>query len=201
MKTTVRSLRLALPILITLVLTLVVGVGLRAAFSGEDPKEAWGFGELKVQPAQTWNKVKGGTGKTKSYGKKSLGAIGDTVGNRVTFSFAATKDANGKVQGKIFIRDHTLNMTVSGDVAGLTPHPKYRSPVGIKAHGLNYAVKLAGSKTSVVVNGEPKPGWYLTAGPTFDGDKDVVCFGLYDPTDKKPYQWQGVPSAGDVRTK
>jgi len=38
MKTTVRSLRLALPILITLVLTLALVVGLTTAFSGEGPK-------------------------------------------------------------------------------------------------------------------------------------------------------------------
>jgi len=199
MKTTMRHIRKALPILVAIVFTL--GIGLSTAFSGEDPKEAWGFGEFKAQPAMEWNEVKGGTGKTKSYGKKSLGAIGNTVGNRVTFSFAATKDANGKVQGQIFIRDHTLNMTVSGDVAGLTPHPKHRAPVGGKANGLNYAVKLAGSKTSVVVNGEPKPGWYLNAGPTFDGNKDAVCFGLYNPDGKKPYQWQGTLSSGDVKTK
>ncbi len=119
MKTTMRHTRKALSILVVLVFTL--GIGLSTAFSGEIPKEAWGFGELKVQPVQTWNEVKGGTGKTKSYGKKSLGAIGDTVGNRFTFSFGATKDANGKVQGQIFIRDHTLNMTVSGEVAINTP--------------------------------------------------------------------------------
>jgi hypothetical protein len=201
MKTTMRSAGLGLAILVAFALPLALVVGLNTAFSGEGPKEVQGFGEAEAEAVIKFHQVKGGVKDVKSFGKIPLGAIGDTVGNSFTFAFGAIKDANGKVQGQIFVRDHTLNMTVSGDVAGLTPHPKHRSPVGIKARGLNYGVKLTGSKTSVVVNGETKPGWYLNAGPTFDGEKDIVCFGLYDPTGKKPYQWQGVPSAGDVRTK
>ncbi|MFQ6030755.1 MAG: hypothetical protein ACE5Q6_25065 [Dehalococcoidia bacterium] len=123
------------------------------------------------------------------------------MGNRYTFAFGATKDANGKVQGQMFLRDHALKLMISSDVVQLVPHPKHRAPVDVKAHGLDYAVRLQSSKTSVVVNGKPHPGWYLCNGPTFDGDRDTVCFGLYDPTGKKVYQWQGFLSAGDVTTK
>ena len=201
MKTTVRSLRLALPILITLVLTLVVGVGLRAAFSGEDPTEFIGFGEGKAVPSITVNEVKGGTYEQKSVGDKSLGAIGDTVGNRFTFSFGATKDAKGKVQGQMFLRDHDLNLTVSSEMVKMEPHPKRRDVVGVKARGLNYIARIIGPKGSAVVNGKPQPGWDFRAW-VFDGDKDTVCITLRDLDRKKNvYNWVAHLSSGDVRTK
>ncbi len=201
MKTIVRTARLALPILVALSLTLVLGVGLRTAFSGEGPKEILGFGEAKAAPFNTFHEVAGGTKDVKSFGKKSLGAIGDTVGNRITFAFGATKDAKGNVQGQIFLRDHALNLTISSDVTGLVPHPKHRAPVGVKARGLNYAVRMESSTSSVVVNGKPQPGWRLRNGPAFDGDKDAICFGLFNPDDKKVYQWSAFLSAGDVKTR
>ncbi len=139
-------------------------------------------------------------GDIKSFGKTSLGAIGDTVGNRITFAFGATKDAKGKVQGQMFLRDHDLNLTITSDVATLKSHPKYRDPVGVKAHGLNYAVRMISSKTSVVVNGKPQPGWKFRNTPTFDGEKDVVCPELFNADGKKVYQWIGFLSSGDVRT-
>ncbi|MFQ5932919.1 MAG: hypothetical protein ACE5MM_10980, partial [Nitrospiraceae bacterium] len=65
-----------------------------------------------------------------------------------------------------------------------------------------YAVRMISSKTAVVVNGKPKPaGWTTVNSPVFDGDKDIVCFELKDPTGKKVYQWIGFVSAGDVKTK
>ncbi len=169
--------------------------------TGEGPKEILGFGEAKAAPSMTHYEVAGGTKDVKSFGKKSLGAIGDTVGNRITFAFGATKDGNGNVQGQMFLRDHTLNLTISSDVTRLVPHPKHRAPVGVKAHGLNYAVRMESSTTSVVVNGEPQPGWFLRNGPAFDGDKDTICFGLFDPEFQKVYQWNAFLSAGDVKTK
>jgi len=138
-----------------------VGVGLRAAFSGEDPTEFIGFGEGKAVPSITVNEVKGGTYEQKSVGDKSLGAIGDTVGNRFTFSFGATKDAKGKVQGQMFLRDHDLNLTVSSEIVKMEPHPKRRDVVGVKARGLNYIARIIGPKGSAVVNGKPQPGWHF----------------------------------------
>ncbi len=198
MRTTMRHARQALPILVSLV--FILGFGLSMASSAEGPKKAWGFGEGKAEHNE-YHQVKGDTKVNKSYGKKSLGAIGDTVGNRYTFAFGATKDANGKVQGEMFIRDHVLNLTISSDVVQLVPHPKHRAPVGVKAHGLDYAVRLQSSKSSVVMNGKPMPGWFLRNGPAFDGEKDAVCFGLYDPDGKKPYQWNGFLSSGNVTIK
>ena len=201
MKTTLRSAGLGVVILVVCSLTLPLVAGLNPSFSGEGPKEARGFGEAKAEPAIKFHQVKGGVKDVKSYGKKPLGAIGDTVGNSFTFAFGAIKDANGDVQGQMFVRDHALNLTISSDVVELVPHPKHRAPVGVKAHGLNYALRMGSSTSSVVVNGKLKPGWYLRNGPTWDGEKDIVCFGLYDPTGKKAYQWIGFLSAGDVMTK
>ena len=201
MKTTMRSAGLDFAILVAFALPLALVVGLNTAFSGEGPKEVQGFGEAEAEAVIKFHQVKGGVKDVKSFGKIPLGAIGDTVGNSFTFAFGAIKDANGDVHGQMFLRDHTLNMTISSDVVELIPHPKHRAPVGVKAHGLNYAVRMGSSTSSVVVNGIPQPGWYLRNGPTFDGDKDSVCFGLYDPTGKKPYQWQGFLSAGDVTAK
>ncbi len=135
MKTNMRSEGLTLPILVALAFTL--GIGLSTAFSAEGPKEFIGFGEGKAVPSITLNEIKGGT-----YEQKSAGG---TVGNRFTFSFGATKDANGKVQGEMFIRDHVLNLTISSDVVQLVTHPKLRATVGVKAHGLDYAVRLQSS--------------------------------------------------------
>ena len=92
MKTIMRVMGLVLAILVAFALTL--GVGLSTAFSGEGPKEVTGFGEAKAVPSITVNQVKAGTFEQNSYGKKPLGAIGDTAGNHFTFAFGATKDAN-----------------------------------------------------------------------------------------------------------
>ncbi len=197
MKTIMRSTGLALPILIAFAFTL--GIRLTTAFSGGGPKEVIGFGEYKTLPFVTLNKLKGGTHANKSFGKKSVGAIGDTVGNRISVAFGATKDAKGDVQGQMFIRDHDLNLTISTNVVKLVPHPKHRDVVGVKAHGLNYIVRIESSKTSVVLNGKPHDGYFRMF--MFDGDKDQVCATLRNPDNKKIYQWVGFMSSGDVKTK
>ena len=200
MKTTMRSAGLGLAILVAFGLTLALVVGLSTAFSGEGPTEFIGFGEGKAVPSITVNEVKGGTYEQKSFGDKSLGAIGDTVGNRFTFSFGATKDAKGKVQGQMFLRDHDLNLTVSSEMVKMEPHPKRRDVVGVKARGLNYIARIRGPKGSAVVNGKPQPGWEFRAW-MFDGDKDVVCITLKDPDGKTAYNWVGYLSTGDVKTE
>jgi len=193
MKRNVGSAGLALTILVAFALTL--GVLSSTVSAGEGPKEVQGFGESKAEPFITFNEVKGGTKKVKSLGKKSLGAIGDTVGNRFTFAFGGTKDAKGNVQGQMFLRDHDLNLTISSDVVEIIPHPKHRAPVGIKAHGLSYSVRMISSTTSVVVNGKAQPGWVFRNSPTFDGEKGVVCPELWNADGKKVYQWiRFVPS-------
>jgi len=201
MKTTMRSAGLGFAILVAFALPLALVVGLNTAFSGEGPKEVRGFGEAEAEAVIKFHLVKGGIKDVKSFGKIPLGAIGDTVGNPFTFAFGAIKNSNGDVQGQMFLRDNILNLTISSDVVEIIPHPKHRAPVGVKAHGLNYTVRMGSSTSSVVVNGKPQPGWYLRNGPTFDGEKDIVCFGLYDPTGKKVYQWVAFLSAGDVQTK
>ena len=201
MKTVMKSAGLALPFFVVLALTVAPSGGLTTVFAHEGPTEFIGFGVSKAISTIETNMLKGGTKVQESFGKKDLGAIGDTVGNSFTFAFGAIKDANGDVQGQMFVRDHALNLTISSDVVELVPHPKHRAPVGVKAHGLNYALRMGSSTSSVVVNGKLKPGWYLRNGPTWDGEKDIVCFGLYDPTGKKAYQWIGFLSAGDVMTK
>ncbi len=199
MKTVMKSAGLALPFFVVLALTVACG-GLPTVSSAEDPTEIIGFGEAKAVPSIKVNKVKGGTGDVKSFGKKDLGAIGDVVGNRFTFSFGATKDANGEVVGQMFLRDHDLNLTVSSNMVKMEPHPKNRDVVGVKARGLDYIARIIGPKGSVIVNGKAQPGWHFR-GWMFDGDKDAVCITLKNPDDQTAYNWVGYLSAGDVRTK
>ena len=198
MKTIMRSAGQALSILVALVFTL--GIGLTTVSAGEEPTEIIGFGEAKAITSIKTNQLKGGTKAEKSKGKKSLGAIGDTVGHRFTFAFGATKDAKGKVQGQMFLRDHDLNLTVSSNMVKWEPHPKNRDVVGVKARGLNYIARIRGPKGSAVVNGKPQPGWEFRAW-MFDGDKDVVCITLKNPDGKTAYSWVGYLSSGDVKTK
>ncbi len=206
MKTIMRAMGLVLPILVAFALT--PGVWSTTVSAGEEPTEIIGFGEAKAVPSIKVNGVKGDTRTPKSYGKKHLGAIGDTVGHRFTFSFGATKDANGKVTGQMFLRDHDMNMTVSSNIAKWGPHPSLRDPVGVKANGLNYIARIKSTTSSVFVNGMPWPGWEFRTW-MFDGDKDIVCITLRNPdlgqgTDRKVrnvYNWLGPVTSGDVKTK
>ncbi len=198
MKTPVRSTRLAFPMFGAL--ALMLGVGLSPAFAGEDPKEVIGFGEAKAITTIETTMVDGSTKAQKSSGKTSLGAIGDTVGHRFSFAFGAARDAEGHVEGQLFLRDHDLDLTVSTDIAILEPHPKRRDVVGVEARGLNYIARIRGSKISAVVNGEPQPGWEFRMW-AFDGEKDVVCISLKNPDGETVYNWVGTLSSGDVKTK
>ena len=198
MKTIIRTMGLALTILVAI--PLILGFGLSTAFSGEGPKEMTGFGEGKAITTIKTNMVKGGVKAQKSKGNKSLGAIGDTVGNRFTFAFGATKDAKGKVKGQMFLRDHDLNLTVSSNMVKFHCHPKRRNVVGVKARGLNCLARIIGPKGAVVVNGKPQPGWHFRAWG-FDGDKDAVCITLRNPDDKTVYSWIGYVTSGEVMTK
>ncbi len=200
MKTVMKSAGLALPFFVVLALTVAPSGGLTTVFAHEGPTEFIGFGESKAITTIETNMLKGGTKVQESFGKKDLGAIGDTVGNRFTFSFGATKDAKGKVQGQMFLRDHDLNLTVSSNMVTMERHPKRRDVVGVKARGLNYIARIIGPKGSAVVNGKPQPGWDFRAW-VFDGDKDAVCITLKNPDGKTAYNWVGYLSAGDVRTK
>ena len=197
MKTMTRRIGPALPVVIAFAFTLLIG--LQPAFSETNPKEVIGFGEYKTLPFVMLNKLKGGTHANKSFGKKSVGAIGDTVGNRVSVAFGATRDAKGNVQGQMFLRDHDLNVTVSSTIVKLIPHPEHRDVVGVKARGLDYIVRIESTKTSVVLNGKPHEGYFKMF--MLDGDKDQVCATLRNADNKKIYQWVGFMTSGDVKTK
>ncbi len=198
MKTIMSSAGLTFVTLVALV--FILGFGLSMASSAEGPKEITGFGESKAITTLKTNMVKGGVKAQKSKGIKALGAIGDTVGNRFTFAFGATKDTNGKVQGQLFIRDHDLNLTVSTDIVKLEFHPKRRDVAGVNARGLNRLVRIRGAIGSAFVNGKPQPGWEFRAWG-FDGDKDVVCISLRNPDSKTAYSWIGYLPPGNVKTK
>jgi hypothetical protein len=199
MTATMTHARQALSILV--ILPIMLGIGSSTTLSEENPKEISGFGEAEAITTIETTMVDGGVKAQKSYGKKSLGAIGDTVGNRFTFAFGATKGAKGKVEGQMFLRDHDLNLTVSSEMVKMEPHPKRRDVVGVKARGLNYIARIIGPKGSAVVNGKPQPGWDFRAW-VFDGDKDTVCITLRDLDRKKNvYNWVSHLSSGDVRTK
>ena len=206
MKTIMRAMGLALPVLVAFALT--PGVWSTTVAAGAEPTEIIGFGEAKALPFITVNKVKGGTRDIKSYGKKHLGATGDTVGHRFTFAFGATKNANGKVIGQMFLRDHDMNMTISSDIVKWEVYPNWRDPVGVKANGLNNIARIKSSHSSVFVNGMLWPDWEFRTF-MFDGDKDMVCMTLRNPDlgqgtkgkVRNVYNWVGYLSAGDVKTK
>ncbi len=206
MKTIKRAMGLALPILVAFAFT--PGVWSTTVSAADEPTEIIGFGEAKAVPSIPSNARDGGTRNTKSFGKKHLGAIGDTVGHRFTFAFGVTKDANGKVKGQMFLRDHEMNMTISGDIVNWEPHPVLRNPVGIKANGLNYTARIRSSHSSVFVNGMLWPDWEFRAW-MFDGEKDVVCITLRNPDlgqgnspkVRNVYNWLGYVTSGDVKTK
>ena len=198
MTATMTHARRALSILV--ILPFMLGIGSSTALSHKNPKEVVGFGEAKAITTIHTTMLEGGFKAEESVGKESLGAIGDTVGNRFSFAFGAAKDAEGNVEGQLFLRDHDLNLTVSTDIAILEPHPKRGDVVGVEARGLNYIARIIGPKGSAVVNGEPQPGWDFRAW-MFDGDKDVVCITLKNPDGKTVYNWVGTLSSGDVKTK
>ena len=198
MRTIMRAMGLVLPILVAFALT--PGVWSTTVSAGEEPTEIIGFGEAKAITSIKTNQLKGGTKAEKSKGNKSLGAIGDTVGHRFTFAFGATKDANGKVTGQMFLRDHDMNLTVSSNMVKFHPHPERRDVVGVKARGLNYIARIRGPKGSAIVNGKTQPGLEFRAW-MFDGDKDVVCITLKNLDGKTVYNWVGYLSSGDVKTK
>ncbi len=198
MTATMTHARRALSILI--ILPFMLGIGSSAALSHENPKEVSGFGEAKAITTIETTMVDGSIKAQKSSGKTSLGAIGDTVGNRFSFAFGAARDAEGHIEGQLFLRDHDLDLTVSTDIAILEPHPKRRAVVGVEARGLNYIARIRGPKGSAVVNGEPRPGWEFRMW-AFDGEKDVVCISLKNPDGKTVYNWVGTLSSGEVTTK
>ncbi len=198
MTATMTHARRALSILI--ILPFMLGIGSSAVLSEEKPKEVSGFGEAEAITTIETTMLDGGVKAEKSSGKTSLGAIGDTVGNRFSFAFGAARDAEGHIEGQLFLRDHDLDLTVSTDIAILEPHPKRRAVVGVEARGLNYIARIRGPKGSAVVNGEPRPGWEFRMW-AFDGEKDAVCITLNNPDGAHVYNWVGTLSSGDVKTK
>ena len=197
MTATMTHARRALSILV--ILPFMLGIGSSAALSEENPKEVSGFGEAVATTIET-TMVAGGVKAQKSYGDTSLGAIGDTAGNRFSFAFGAARDAEGHVAGQLFLRDHNLGLTVSTDIAILEPHPKRGAVVGVEARGLNYIARIRGPKGSAVVNGEPRPGWEFRMW-LFDGETDAVCITLNNPNGAHVYNWVGTLSSGDLKTK
>ncbi len=196
MTTTMTHASRALSILV--ILPFMLGIGSSAALS--HPKEVSGFGEAEAITTIETTMVDGGVKAQKSSGKTSLGAIGDTVGNRFSFAFGAARDAEGHVEGQLFFRDHDLDLTISTDIAILEPHPKRRAVVGVEARGLPYLARIRGPKGSAVVNGEPQPGWEFRMW-AFDGEKDAVCISLKNPDGETVYNWVGTLSSGDVKTQ
>ncbi len=196
MTATMTHARRALSILV--ILPFMLGIASGTALS--HPKEVSGFGEAEAITTIETTMVDGGVKAQKSSGKTSLGAIGDTVGNRFSFAFGAARDAEGHVEGQLFFRDHDLDLTISTDIAILEPHPKRRAVVGVEARGLPYLARIRGPKGSAVVNGEPQPGWEFRMW-AFDGEKDAVCISLKNPDGETVYNWVGTLSSGDVKTQ
>jgi len=159
------------------------------------PRAIYGSGEATAAPFVTHILLEGGTKNIRSFGDAPFE---DTVGNHFTFAFIATRDENGNVEGSMRIVDLDESLVIESDVEVLKVRELRGPPVGFE--GIAYHVES--SIDSVVVNGEPKPGWRFRFSPVYDGGtghaSDTVCVGLFDETDTKLVQWSAFLSSGDV---
>ena len=186
--------------LVALAALIAVACGGSAATPTPEPLEAsltaiYGSGEATAAPYMTYIRHEGGISFIRSFGDPPFE---DTVGNRFTFAFHATIDENGDVQGSMQMVDLDHGLVIESDVETLRPHPVHGPPAGFK--GVSWDMRS--SIDSVVVNGEPKPGWRVRNSPVFDGGEgnasDTVCFELFDETDTKLVQWSAFVSGGNV---
>lgn len=157
------------------------------------PQAIYGSGEATAAPFVTHSLLEGGTKNVRSFGEAPFE---DTVGNHFTFAFLATRDENGNVEGSMRIVDLDQGLVIESDVAVLKVRELRGPPVGFE--GRTYHVDS--SLESVVVNGEPKPGWRFRYSPVYDSGaaSDTVCIALFDETDTKLVQWSAFLSSGDV---
>ncbi|MBI1967606.1 MAG: hypothetical protein HYS40_06425 [Gemmatimonadetes bacterium] len=125
----------------------------------------------------------------------------NTIGNRITFGFSATKDGNGAVHGQMQLVDHTLGLVIHSDVVSLlVPHPVHEAPVGSTGHSASMSSSLQG----VMLNGQPAPGWRFANTPLFDGGEDqgsvdTICFELFNAAGDRVRQWSATLSGGNVQ--
>ena len=159
------------------------------------PQAIYGSGEATAAPFVTHILLEGGTKNIPSFGDPPFE---DTVGNHFTFAFLATRDENGNVEGSMRIMDLDDGLVIESDVEVLKVRELRGPAVGLD--GIAYHIDS--SLESVVVNGEPKPGWKFRYSPVYDGGagyaSDTVCIGLYDETDTKLVQWSAFLSSGDI---
>ncbi len=128
----------------------------------------------------------------------------DTIGNRITFGFNATKHDNGYIEGQMQLVDHTLGLVIHSDVVRLSvPHPVLNRPVG--STGLS--ASMSSSTSGVTINGEPQPGWRFANSPLFDsgegaeGTGDTICFELFNAAGQRIRQWSAFISSGNVQIR
>jgi hypothetical protein len=126
----------------------------------------------------------------------------NTIGNRVTFGFNATKDVNGYVEGQMQLVDHTEGLVIHSDVASLSvPHAVHNRPVG----SAGVAFSMSSSVGGVMVNGELQAGWRFANSPGFDGGEgsqgtgDTICFELFDAAGVRIRQWSAFVASGNVQ--
>ena len=160
------------------------------------PQAIFGSGEATAAPYMTYIRHAGGISFIRSFGDPPFE---DTVENRFTFAFHVTVDENGDIQGSMQIVDLDQSLATESDVETLRPHAVRSPPAGFE--GVSYDMRS--SIDSVIVNGEPKPGWRVRNSPVFDGGdgnaSDTVCFELFDETDTKLIQWSAFLSGGNVQ--
>jgi len=180
---------------------LALGVGLNLAFAQGGPVRVSGGGEATAAAFVTYVRT----------GLPNLNVPSiNTVGNRITFGFNATKRANGDVAGQMQLVDHTEGLVIHSDVVNLTvPHPVLINPVG--STGVSARINAGPgtpSDTGVVINGVPQPGWRLANSPLFDGGEgangtgDTICFELFSaaaPGGPPVRQWSAFLSSGNVQ--
>jgi len=174
--------------MVSAVVALHVAMGTAVAQQG--PTAAAGFGAATAAPFISYVGHDGMVRQVSSF---------DAIGNRITFSFNALKAEDGQVEGEMQLVDHTLGIVVHSNVAELDVHRMHNRPVGSTG---STAARMRSSTESVVVDGEPRPGWRFVNSPLFDGGNqtaDTVRFELFNEHDVLLHQWSAFLSSGNVQ--
>jgi hypothetical protein len=174
------------------IVSAIVALHMQAApaLAQQGPTEVAGFGAATAAPFISYVGHDGVVRQVYSF---------NTIGDRITFSFNARKAKNGKIEGEMQLVDHTLGIVVHSDVAEFGVHRMHNRPVGSTGPS---AARMRSSTESVVVDGEPRPGWRFVNSPVFDGGNetgDTVRFELFNAEDVLLFQWSAFLSAGNVQ--
>ncbi|HET8563922.1 MAG TPA: hypothetical protein VFM35_08640 [Candidatus Binatia bacterium] len=187
-----RSFKLILALCWIVSAIMMPHVQVRPALAQESPTAIAGFGAATAAPFISYVGHDGAVRQVFSV---------NTIGNLISFSFNARKAEDGTVEGEMQLVDHTLGLVVHSDVAEFDVNRMHNRPVGSTG---SPAARMRSSTESVVVDGEPRPGWRFVNSPVFDGGNrtaDTIRFELFSAENVLLFQWSAFLSSGNVKIK